>query len=715
MRKVCLGLGFSAMALLLTGGVSAGPLDAAAVKMDPAMRAHVLLGSRAPAMVSMFVKTTDVTRTQQEIARLGGTVGTVAGDILTVRLPSSALPALAQGTSVLRLEGARHVRPRMDKVLPETKADQVHSGAAGSPYKGAGVIVGVVDVGLDLEHQAFQKPGGGTRVVGLWDQGATGKAPQGYTYGAECTAAELTAKTCGHTNTGTHGTHVTGIAAGGPVAGAPYVGMAPESEIVFVNLGAAPGIADQNEATTTAICDGAAYIFKVAGTLNKPAVVNMSLGEHSGPHDGTSLADQCLDNISGPGKILVAAAGNEGQGSTSGAPGNPAVFVHASGTAAAAPTTMRFVTNDKGMAELGLWFDNPNDISIRIGVVDAGGASAFTNAITRTQPLAATSLTVGGVTVGPLAAAGGELAGGARGIQVQITDGNGDKAELTGVTWVLEVSGAGKFDAFIDTTSTSGFVKESAGAGITIDHAMTIGFPAIANKVIAVGSYVVRNEWTPLTGGPQTQTDNAGKQVVLGALSGFSSRGPARRATVVMQKPEISAPGEIIASALNAKGTVDPARILKAAPNGYYLAEGTSMASPAVAGAVALMLQKNPKLTVDEVKKILAATATPQSGETLPNTSWGAGKLNALAAVQAVSGATPGADAGPPGADAGPGPGDGGATPTPAPTGTTPAAPTTPASSSGCSQGSSPSPTSWLALGGLGLALAAGLRRARRK
>ena len=98
----------------------------------------------------------------------------------------------------------------------------------------------------------------------------------------------------------------------------------------------------------------------------------------------------------------------------------------------------------------------------------------------------------------------------------------------------------------------------------------------------------------------------------------------------------------------------------------------------------------------------------------MPNTSWGAGKLNALAAVQAVSGSTPGADAGP-GVDAGPGPGDGGATPTPAPTGTTPAAPTTPASSSGCSQGSSPSPTSWLALGGLGLALAAGLRRARRK
>ena len=712
MRRAFVGLGLGGMALLIGSMSAAGP-SVMTAKMDPGVRAELVLARRST--VAMFVKTTDVARTQQEIARLGGSVGTVSGDILTVRMPLASVAAMAQSPSVVRLEAAHRVTRRLDKLLPETKADQVHSGAAGMPYKGAGVVVGVIDYGLDLGHEAFKKAGGATRVIGLWDQGATGTPPTGYTYGAGCDAAALAGNTCGHSDTGTHGTHVTGIAAGGPIAGTPFLGMAPEADIAFVHLGSAPGAASENDALTTAICDGAAYIFKVAAAANKPAVINMSLGEHSGPHDGTSLADQCLDNLTGPGKIIVAAAGNEGQGSAG--PGGGTVFVHASGTSTATPNTARFVVGAKGTGELYFWYDAPADLSIRIGAIDAGGTTAFTAPITRTQPLAATMLTVGALTVGPVAGAGGELPSGARGAQVVIGDGNSDMQELNGVQWILEVTGAGKFDAFVDTTSQSGFLQANLGAGLAVDHAMTIGFPAIASKVIAVGSYVTRNEWTPVGGGPaQTQTDNDGKQVVIGALSGFSSRGPARRATVVMQKPEIAAPGELIASALNSRGTVDANRVMKASPNGVFLSEGTSMASPTVAGAVALMLQRNPKLTVEEVKRILASTAVAPPGPPAPNTSWGAGKLNALAAVQAVGAAPP-----PPPADGGAPPADGG-TPAPAPTGSTPdttppAAAAPAASSGGCSQTpmSPASPVTWLSVGGLALALAAGLRRARRK
>lgn len=713
MRRAFVGLGLGVMALLVGSMSAAGP-SVMSAKMDPGVRAELVLARSST--VAMFVKTTDVAQTRQEIARLGGSVGTVSGDILTVRMPLASIAAMAQSPTVVRLEAAHHVTRRLDKLLPETKADQVHAGAAGMPYKGAGVVVGVIDYGLDLGHEAFKKAGGATRVVGLWDQGAMGTPPAGYTYGAECNAAALAGNTCGHSDTGTHGTHVAGIAAGGPIAGTPFLGMAPEADIAFVHLGSAPGAASENDALTTAICDGAAYIFKVAAAANKPAVINMSLGEHSGPHDGTSLADQCLDNLTGPGKIIVAAAGNEGQGSTSAGPGGGAVFVHASGTSTAAPSTARFVVGAKGVGELYFWYDAPADLSIRIGAIDAGGTTAFTAPITRTQPLAATMLTVGALTVGPVAGAGGELPSGARGAQVVIGDGNSDMQELNGVQWILEVTGAGKFDAFVDTTSQSGFLQANLGAGLAVDHTMTIGFPAIASKVIAVGSYVTRNEWTPVGGGPaQTQQDNDGKQVVIGALSGFSSRGPARRTTVVTQKPEIAAPGELIASALNSRGTVDANRILKASPNGVFLSEGTSMASPTVAGAVALMLQRNPRLTVEEVKRILASTAVAPPGPAAPNTNWGAGKLNALAAVQAVGAAPP-----PPPVDGGV-PSEDGGTPTPAPTGSTPG--TTPpgaapaASSGGCSQTpmSPASPTAWLSVGGLALALAAGLRRARRK
>ena len=300
-------------------------------------------------------------------------------------------------------------------------------------------------------------------------------------------------------------------------------------------------------------------------------------------------------------------------------------------------------------------------------------------------------LGVGALTVGPVAAAGGELPGGARGIQIRVNDANTDQAELQQVTWVLEISGSGKFDAFLDTTNAGGFIQGGVGAGVTVDNMMTIGYPAIAKNVIAVGSYVSRNEWTPLTGGPQQQM-NGNQQVTLGALSGFSSRGPARRATVVTQKPDIVAPGEIVVSALNSRSAVAAERIMKAPPSGFYLAEGTSMATPAVAGIVALMLQKNPRLGVDDVRRILATTATAVPGETLPNTSWGAGKANALAAVMAVTPGTPGA----PGT-----PVDTGMTPSPAPSTPAPGAAAPAADSGGCNVGTG--------AGGAGGALAAGL------
>lgn len=708
MRKHWGVVGLLGAVMALSASTEAGPPVAFTSKLDPTMRLE-LASARGADHVSAFVKVTDVTRARADIERAGGVVGTVSGDILTVRMPRAAVPTLARLTSVSKIEGAHRIHKRLDRALTATKVDQVHAGAAGGTFKGSGVVVGVVDYGLDVGHAAFKKADGSSRVLAVWDQAGTGNAPQGYAYGAECDAASIANASCLSARTDSHGTHVAGIAAGGPVAGVPFVGMAPESDIVYVHLASKPGVTDENEALTTAICDAAAYIFKVAGARGKPAVVNMSLGEHSGPHDGTSLADQCLDNLTGPGKIIVAAAGNEGQGSQSPKTGNPEVAVHAGGTAAGAPVSVRFlpaVTNNQVNLEMVVWYDAPNDVSIRIGADDGNGNTAFTPAITRQQPFNAATLTVGALTLGPLSGAGGELPSGARGIQVRIADQDNNQEELNAVTWILEVTGAGRFDAFIDTTNAGGFLTAGA-AGVTVDNAMTIGFPAIANKVIAVGSFVSRNAWTPVGGAEQQQTDRGGQQVVVGARSAFSSRGPARRTTVVTATPDISAPGEIVASALNSRSTPNALRTLKAAPDGYIVEEGTSMASPAVAGIVALMLQKNPQLNVDDVRRILAQTAEKPAGTTLPDAEWGAGKVDALAALGAVTAATPGADAGAGtdgGAGGGPGVGaDGGATPAPAP------------ADSGCGCRTAPTSGGWIYGGVAALAVGLALSRRRRR
>jgi subtilisin family serine protease len=217
-------------------------------------------------MISMFILTEDPTQTARAVERAGGHVGTNAGDVMTVRVPADRILEVAGDASVRRVEGGRAVQARLDKVVTEVGADAVHEGKAplSMRYTGRGVIVGVVDLGLDFAHQAFWTRERRSRVVALWDQTTEGTPPAGYRYGTVCTTSDIERGACEHRSTEGHGTHVTGIAAGGRVAGSPHVGLAPESDIIFVNLGAAPDADGDDEATSTAICDGVAFIFRRA-------------------------------------------------------------------------------------------------------------------------------------------------------------------------------------------------------------------------------------------------------------------------------------------------------------------------------------------------------------------------------------------------------------------------------------------------------------------
>ncbi len=98
-----------------------------------------------------------------------------------------------------------------------------------------------------------------------------------------------------------HGSHVAGIATGADKKSG-YHGVAPDADIVFVSFG-------QNSVD---IPNAVKYIFDYAESVGKPCVINMSLGSHMGPHDGTSTIDRFFDSVVGPGRILVGAAGNEG-------------------------------------------------------------------------------------------------------------------------------------------------------------------------------------------------------------------------------------------------------------------------------------------------------------------------------------------------------------------------------------------------------------------
>ena len=224
---------------------------------------------------------------------------------------------------------------RKREIPPEPKLDYTTvatgSGAAGERYgaSGDGVLVGVVDTGIDYQHADFLGSDGTTRILYIWDQFlvpiGTETSPIPFGYGVEYTKADIDAdlatpaphdivrSTDGIYFGIAHGTHVSGIAASSGMAPGNYIGMAPEANLAVV---ACP-LYDAD------IINGWIYLLNKAQSRGMPIVINNSFGSQLGPHDGTDVLSLFIDATSGPGRIFVFSAGNEGYD-----------WLHATGTVA---------------------------------------------------------------------------------------------------------------------------------------------------------------------------------------------------------------------------------------------------------------------------------------------------------------------------------------------------------------------------------------------
>ena len=256
----------------------------------------------------------------QTIQDLGVELRTRAGDIYTAAIPLSSLGALTELEEVVRIEGSQTVVPALDQSVPRILADRVWQALVdqnGESITGKGVIVGVVDSGVDINHETFKNADGVSRIRWIWDMSdSSGDPPQGILCGdppgsipcggTECTTDDLQGNGCIEIDDepyGGHGTHVLGIAAGRGTESGLYRGVAYDADLIVVKLGGW---------TTNELLEGVNYIFTRAGEEGKPAVVNLSLSAFRGPRDGSSLLEQYLDALTGPGRIIVAAAGNDG-------------------------------------------------------------------------------------------------------------------------------------------------------------------------------------------------------------------------------------------------------------------------------------------------------------------------------------------------------------------------------------------------------------------
>lgn len=196
--------------------------------------------------------------------------------------------------------------------------------------RGRGVLIGIIDTGVDYTNPVFQYADNTTRIASIWDQTiVSDNPPRDMQYGTEYNRAQINEALQSEeplsivpsTDEIGHGTMVAGIAGGNEVPKSNFYGVAPDSEFLVVKLKPAKQyLKDFFYIPREAICyqetdilRGIEYLYEKGIRLNRPLVICMAIGSSQGAHDGLGTLSTYLTRIAGlPGNGVVVAAGNEG-------------------------------------------------------------------------------------------------------------------------------------------------------------------------------------------------------------------------------------------------------------------------------------------------------------------------------------------------------------------------------------------------------------------
>ncbi len=613
-----------------------------------------------------LIRASDVEAAKKLITSVGGNYRSVIKNFITASIPLSSLDTLNHSDAIIYIETARPMRMKMNDARIVSRVAEVQDGTGtGTAYDGTGVIVGVIDSGLDCAHADFNDADGDSRVLAYWDQTISGDGVSEIdsSNGTEYTGSTISDGTCVNSpdatasgDDGGHGTHVAGIAAGND---ATYRGVAPDANIIGVKLYSVEVVNssyDQYLSTlSTYVIDAVNYVFKKAQSLGKPAVVNLSIGTSLGPHDGESSFEAALDALlieSGTtekqGRAIVNAAGNENALILDNdyAGGIHAAIDVSTGSPKAFEILAPYISEKNPVGAIGgvyidIWLESTSSCSISMNAYNKSKTTlnGSMSAITAGESNASSPSTDGTVSM-----------------SVDFSDdANANNGKQHAVGLITATSSTAMFSYSFDLVFTGEcdgdawlyydyvyfnlFTKGRAdlfdpGVSYTYvdgDSNSTMTIPATANNVIAVGSFLGRDEW--IDANDTTHSQEAVLGGTTGDISTFSSLGPTADGRT---KPEIAAPGEPIISTLVSNNTISNSSKGDAT---HWKLQGTSMAAPHITGIVALMLEKNGCLTPTQIKNYIIGSADSDvyTGSSLPNNEWGYGKIDAVEALNSVT------------------------------------------------------------------------------
>ncbi len=516
----------------------------------------------------------------------------------------------------------------------EAKIDQVY---AQFGLSGKGAIVAMIDRGIDYSHPDFIDENGQTRIAYIFDMiDNTGANASNNPYGVGTifTAAQINSALQSNTVLSTdrfgHGTATTSIACGNgsAVAGTEFRGVAYEATIIVVKIthdgfpafGNQPGQAGSFNPGNIPIA--LQFVADKITELGLPGVALMNIGSVGGPTDGTSTICRAMDDFVAKGHTLVCGVGDDGGAAN-----------YAGGTITQGNSTEILINKGEvGNLRFDMWYseDNRYDVTIERPNGQKLGPFAAPNGTNGVDDRSFTDIFYyhRGAAVEFYGATSNR-----REVLIDIQGATGTyKITLTAAT----VGTTGDFSATLNPSlygNTNRFMNNTM-AGYNVNDYTT------ANQVISPADYVIKNDWFDLN---NIFRDITG-QGESGEIWIGSSAGPSHDGRMVT---DFAAPGEVLYGAYSPNtwyGNFVSNQIQGS--NGHYgIQNAVSAAAPLSTGVIALMLELKPTLTPQEIKMILQQTARQDNFTgPVPNNTWGGGKLDALAAIQAVSNLVPVAD-----------------------------------------------------------------------